>query len=119
MQTPFKDHFSGHAPAYSSHRPHYPQALFRFLAAAAPARESAWDCGCGNGQAALGLAALFDQVWATDASAQQIAVATPHPRVTYRTAQAEASGLASISTEVSSANIQNRRDPVGQHRPEW
>ena len=39
------------------------------------------------------LAAHFAEVVATDASADQIAHATPHPRVTYRAALAERSGL--------------------------
>lgn len=39
------------------------------------------------------LAAWFDHVVATDASAAQIANAEPHPKVTYRVARADASGL--------------------------
>jgi hypothetical protein len=57
------------------------------------ARRRCWDAGTGNGQAATGLAAHFEEVVATDASAEQIAHATPHPRVTYRVAPAERSGL--------------------------
>lgn len=76
--------FSGHAAAYAQFRPRYPAALFAALAARAPARRAAWDCGTGNGQAALGLADHFERVLATDVSAEQLAQATPHPRVTYR-----------------------------------
>lgn len=89
----FKDHFSGHAADYSRYRPQYPAALFAFLAAQAPDTQTAWDCGTGNGQAALALAGHFATVYASDASAEQIAQATPHPRVQYRVAPAEASGL--------------------------
>src|SRR5699024_2347975 len=66
---------------------------FDRLAALAPARRLAWDCATGNGQAALPLAERFERVVATDASAAQIEHATPHPRVEYRVALAEASGL--------------------------
>ncbi|HEX7062862.1 MAG TPA: class I SAM-dependent methyltransferase [Woeseiaceae bacterium] len=89
----FKDHFSGHAASYAAFRPRYPDALFDFLARSAPAREHAWDCGTGNGQTAVSLAAHFERVTATDASAAQIAAAEPHPRVAYRVAAAEASGI--------------------------
>ena len=97
-QVSFKDHFSGHAADYSRYRPGaYPAAMFQALAALAPDRECVWDCATGNGQAALGLAALFERVEATDASAQQIAVAGPHPKVRYSVAPAEASGLPDAS----------------------
>ncbi|MEX2155506.1 MAG: class I SAM-dependent methyltransferase [Gemmatimonadales bacterium] len=82
----FADHFSGVSAAYAAFRPHYPEALFTFLAQAAPARQAAWDCGTGSGQAALGLARHFARVTATDASDAQIAHATPHARITYRVA---------------------------------
>jgi SAM-dependent methyltransferase len=52
-----------------------------------------WDAGTGSGQAAVGLAEQFAEVVATDASAEQIANAAPHPGVTYRVAPAEDSGL--------------------------
>ncbi|HEY4574270.1 MAG TPA: class I SAM-dependent methyltransferase, partial [Thermoanaerobaculia bacterium] len=89
----FKDHFSGHASGYASFRPGYPTALFDFAASLAPGRALAWDCATGNGQAALGLAERFARVIATDASAEQLAQATPHPRIEYRQAPAEQSGL--------------------------
>jgi len=90
----FKDHFSGHAADYSRYRPGaYPAALFKALAALAPDRERVWDCATGNGQAARGLAEHFARVDATDASAKQIEAATPHPKVHYSVAPAEAGGL--------------------------
>ena len=90
----FKDYFSGHAADYSRYRPGaYPAALFEALAALAPDLERAWDCGTGNGQAALSLADIFERVEATDASDKQIAAASPHPKIHYRVAPAEASGL--------------------------
>lgn len=99
----FVDHFSSVSAGYAAFRPRYPDALFDLLAEAAPARDAAWDCATGNGQAALGLARHFTHVVATDASEAQIAHATPHPRVTYHVAPAEASGLEDHSMDVVTA----------------
>lgn len=96
----FKDHFSGHAGAYGKARPRYPAALFAFLAREAPARALAWDCGTGNGQAAAGLAAHFDRVVATDASAAQVAQAPSIPNVGFAVALAEAAPLAARSVDL-------------------
>jgi SAM-dependent methyltransferase len=89
----FSDHFSGVASEYAEYRPLYPASLFDWLAGLAAHRERAWDCATGSGQAAVALASRFERVIATDASAGQIAAATRHPRVEYRVAPAEASGL--------------------------
>ena len=55
----FADHFSAVSAGYAAFRPRYPDALFDLLAEVAPARDAAWDCATGNGQAALGLARHF------------------------------------------------------------
>jgi SAM-dependent methyltransferase len=91
----FKDHFSRQAADYAKFRPGYPQELFAYLGGIVPSRELAWDCGTGNGQAAVGLASVFDHVIATDASEKQISSAQPHERVEYRVAPAEESGIKS------------------------
>jgi SAM-dependent methyltransferase len=96
----FKDHFSGHAAEYAQFRPRYPEALFAYLAKEAPSRALAWDCATGNGQAAASLAAHFERVIATDASAQQIESAERHERVDYRVALAEQSGLTASSVDL-------------------
>jgi len=88
-----KDLFSERSHDYARYRPHYPDALFTYLAALAPARTRAWDCATGNGQAALPLAAHFEEVVATDLSSAQLAEATAHPRVRYQVGTAEESGL--------------------------
>ena len=93
MSRPFHDHFSEVARRYADFRPHYPAALFSYLATLAPRNSLAWDCACGNGQATLDLAQRFDRVVATDASGEQIASATARPNVEYRVAPAERSGL--------------------------
>lgn len=91
----FKDLFSGHSADYQTFRPSYPAELFHHLASLAPAKKVAWDAGCGNGQASLGLAQHFDLVYATDASEPQLKSAVAHPHVRYSQARAEQSGLPS------------------------
>ena len=93
MSQTFQDHFSGVANRYADFRPHYPAALFDYLATLAPRSSVVWDCAAGNGQATLDVAARFDKVIATDASREQIAAARPHPKIEYRVAPAEQSGL--------------------------
>jgi len=89
----FKDHFSSASDRYAAYRPDYPAALFAWLAGLSAEHDLAWDCATGNGQAALGLAPHFRRVVATDASAEQVRHAAPHPLIDYRVAPAEASGL--------------------------
>ena len=96
----FKDHFSKQAPDYAKFRPRYPQKLFDYLGSTAPSRHLAWDCGTGNGQAAVGLASVFDCVIATDASAKQIANAESHKKIDYRVAPAENSGIESETLDL-------------------
>jgi SAM-dependent methyltransferase len=91
----FKDHFSRQAADYAKFRPRYPREMFEYLGTVAPSCKLAWDCGTGNGQAAIQLAEVFDRVIATDASEKQIANAQPHERVEYRVAPAEDSGIQS------------------------
>lgn len=93
----FEDHFSRRAGTYLRHRPAYPEALYSHLASLAPHRRLAWDCGTGNGQAAVGLAEYFDRVIATDASADQLALAPFHRKIEYRVARSEDAGLESSS----------------------
>lgn len=100
MDTSFKDHFSGQAATYAAYRPTYPPRLFAWLAGLVPRRGLAWDVGTGSGQAAVGLADHFERVVATDASAAQIGHGTAHPRVEYRVAPAEASGLAPATVDL-------------------
>ena len=57
----FKDYFSERAELYAAYRPLYPDTLFEFLAGLTPEHRAVLDCGTGNGQAAVGLAAHFWQ----------------------------------------------------------
>jgi ubiquinone/menaquinone biosynthesis C-methylase UbiE len=93
MSTGFHDHFSEVAKRYADFRPHYPPSLFDYLTTLAPRDSLVWDCATGSGQAALDLAARFEKVIATDASAEQIASAPRCGNLEYRVALAEKSGL--------------------------
>jgi SAM-dependent methyltransferase len=100
---PFKDHFSEIAAHYAAFRPVYPEALAEYLATISPARNLAWDAGCGSGQLSLLLANKFEKIIATDASAEQLQQARPHPHVTYRLARAEDSGIEAGTVDLCTA----------------
>lgn len=91
----FQDHFSRQAQGYTQFRPRYPRELFEYLQSLVARHQRAWDCGCGNGQAAEGLAEVFDEVIATDPSSRQIAEARPMAHITYLVATAESCPLES------------------------
>jgi SAM-dependent methyltransferase len=99
----FADHFSGIASSYARYRPGYPAALGEWLAAKARAGRRAWDCGTGNGQAAVMLAAHFERVIASDPSGGQLAAALPHPKVSYVRATAERVPFAAASFDLVGA----------------
>jgi SAM-dependent methyltransferase len=101
----FEDHFSQQAQEYAQFRPSYPEGLYAYLASIAPERRLAWDCGTGNGQAALGLAAYFERVVATDASPDQISNAFPHERVAYLIQSAEHVSMDNSSVDLVSVAI--------------
>jgi ubiquinone/menaquinone biosynthesis C-methylase UbiE len=66
----------------------------------APSTQLAWDCATGSGQAAVELAQIFGRVIATDASGKQVGNAQRHPRIEYRVATAEDSGLESSTVDL-------------------
>ena len=92
--------FSPVAERYVRARPTYPDALFDWLAAEAPALDLAWDCATGSGQAARSLAARFARVVATDVSRPQLRHAAPHERILYAAGKAERAPLASASVSL-------------------
>ncbi|MEZ5464127.1 MAG: class I SAM-dependent methyltransferase [Lysobacteraceae bacterium] len=96
----FKDHFSRQSETYANARPRYPAALFDWLASESPDRETAWDIGCGNGQASVGLASQFKRVVACDPSEAQIRNAMPYPRIDYRVQAAESATLPAASVDL-------------------
>ena len=95
--------FSGVSEEYAASRPLYPPELFEWLASCVHNREAAWDTATGSGQAALGLATHFTRVIATDLSPSQVRYARQHPRIEYRVAPAEESGLAANSVDLVAA----------------
>jgi SAM-dependent methyltransferase len=93
--------FTPLAATYARARPRYPPELYAWLAELVDRRELAWDAATGNGQAAVGLAERFERVVATDISPGQIEHAAPHPRVEYRVASVEQSGLEAASVDLA------------------
>ncbi|MFE4104937.1 class I SAM-dependent methyltransferase [Almyronema epifaneia] len=96
----FKDHFSSQASDYAKYRPRYPDQLFLYLSTLCPEHMLAWDCGTGNGQAAVSLTPYFERVIATDASEAQLAQAIAHEQVLYQVATAENNGIASHTVDL-------------------
>jgi len=47
-----KDNFSAQAAAYAKYRPQYPESLFTYIIDFVKDKNTAWDCGTGNGQSA-------------------------------------------------------------------
>lgn len=101
MTVDFKDHFSAVAADYASARPEYPDTLYAWIAQAAPARDRAWEAGCGSGQATRGLALCFAEIYATDPSAAQIAQARGPANVRFAVEPGERCGLADASADAA------------------
>lgn len=97
--TRFSDHFSAVAAQYASARPEYPQLLFAWIAGIASARGRVWEAGCGSGQASCGLAGVFDEVFATDPSASQVAQAGVVDHVRFAVEPAERCSLPDASVD--------------------
>ena len=100
MEPAFKDNFSKQSDIYVKYRPSYPAELFAYLSSLTTEHKQAWDCGTGNGQSAVGLAAYYDQVIATDPSVKQLGNAITHPRIIYKKEQAEKTSIEDNSTDI-------------------
>lgn len=81
--------FNKRASDYAKFRPTYPESLYEELAGLCPERGLAWDVGCGNGQATLGLARYFRHVIGSDISPGQLAEAKAAENVEYCLLNAE------------------------------
>ncbi|MBJ9984044.1 class I SAM-dependent methyltransferase [Acinetobacter sp. S40] len=86
-----KDLFSAQSQLYQQARPSYPQAVIQELLKHVPSQEFAWDCGAGSGQLTQLLAPYFDQIVATDLSANQLQHAPYFENVSYQVQAAEKS----------------------------
>jgi len=84
-----KDRFSKQATAYAAFRPTYPNELYRFILSQVKEKNAAWDCATGNGQVARDLSPHFEEVQATDSSANQIENAFALPNIHYSVSTAE------------------------------
>jgi ubiquinone/menaquinone biosynthesis C-methylase UbiE len=84
-----KDNFSGSSKEYAQFRPQYPTELFAHILSFVKEKNTAWDCGTGNGQVAGVLASHFTEVCATDISAQQIYAAVKRSNIHYSIQPAE------------------------------
>jgi len=76
-------HFNQESEKYLYYRPDYPQNLFTYLSTLANSDEYVWDCGTGNGQAALALTKHFAGIIATDINFAQLAVGLQDEKVHY------------------------------------
>ena len=85
-----KDNFSMQSDQYAMYRPRYPSDFFDYLNCLISNKETAWDCGTGNGQVAYELAKAFDRVFATDISQSQIDNALQADNILYSVQPAEA-----------------------------
>ncbi|MGV3631928.1 MAG: class I SAM-dependent methyltransferase [Bacteroidota bacterium] len=84
-----KDNFSTQSDAYARYRPGYPAAFFTYLNSVLVSRGKAWDCGTGNGQVAVELAQIFEEVYATDLSQKQLDNAVQKDNIIYSCQTAE------------------------------
>ncbi len=97
---PFKDNFSKLSEVYVKYRPSAPAELFAYLQTLTPGHDLALDCGTGNGQAAVQLAAYYEKVVATDPSAEQLQHAAQNERVEYKAHRAEDAVLEAGSADI-------------------
>ncbi len=93
------DNFSQVADKYVIFRPESTDSLYDFLFERCPCFETAWDCGTGNGQVAVKLAERFQQVYATDISAEQLSQAPKVENIVYKNERSEVSTLADDSID--------------------
>jgi ubiquinone/menaquinone biosynthesis C-methylase UbiE len=84
-----KDYFSSNAKKYFQYRPSYPKELFDFIYSHVSQKQNAWDCGTGNGQAAFELSKVFENVYATDISENQLQQAIKAKNIFYSLQPAE------------------------------
>lgn len=84
-----KDRFSQSAELYAQFRPTYPPSLYENVLQHVKHKKNAWDVGTGNGQVAVELANHFQQVKATDISADQLQFAPAKPNIEYAVLPAE------------------------------
>lgn len=90
-----KDNFSSQADAYLRFRPSYPKELLQLISKIVPNKDAVWDVGTGNGQLAVMLSDLFQNVYATDISERQLQNAIARPNIQYSKQSAELTNFSS------------------------
>ena len=95
-----KDNFSTKSEDYARYRPGYPEEIYEFLGKSVAFKEQAWDCGTGNGQVAARLSNIFQRVYATDISVQQLMNAQNKPNVYYSRQRAEKTNFPEASFDL-------------------
>ena len=96
----YTDHFADKSADYLQFRPNYPTALFEYLVSLLKTHDLAWDCGTGNGQAALALANYFKQIIATDYHQAQLDIAQAATNIQYEQSPAEHVNLPNESVDL-------------------
>ncbi len=94
------DFFSKQSDFYARYRPVYPDDLYEFIASIVGERKLVWDVATGNGQAAVRLSDLFDQVYASDLSESQLKHAGSRPNIIYKNEVAESCSLSDSSVDL-------------------
>lgn len=97
---PLIDNFSSIAATYAQYRPESPDEIYTFLYSKLQHFDAAWDCGTGNGQVAIKLAQRFENVYATDISAEQLQIAPQRNNISYRQERAEQTSLPNGSVDL-------------------
>jgi SAM-dependent methyltransferase len=95
-----KDNFSTQASLYAQYRPQYPQQLFDFIITHVKEKNTAWDCGTGNGQSAKILSTYFNTVIATDISQKQMDNAYKATNILYSLSPAEQTNITDNSIDL-------------------
>jgi ubiquinone/menaquinone biosynthesis C-methylase UbiE len=94
------DNFSNQAGLYAQYRPTYPNQLFEYITRFVKQKNTAWDCGTGNGQSAAALSKYFKKVIATDISYRQIENAEEADNIFYSVQPSEHTNI-----ETNSVNL--------------
>ncbi len=95
-----KDHFSDQAELYALYRPNYPKELYDFIAKNLISKQLAWDVATGNGQIAVELSTIFEQVFASDISEKQLEFAQKKENIEYKIEKAENCSLPDKSCDL-------------------
>lgn len=96
----YTNHFGVGSREYLRFRPDYPEKLFVYLSSLLDTHDVAWDCGTGNGQAALSLSAFFNEVIATDTNPSQLREAPKTSNIHYYPWPAEKTHLEKASVDL-------------------